>query len=144
MKKETIGHTGRLEDRIIEFANLCIRVAESLPNSLAGRHYAGELIRSSSCMALNYGRIQSAESFNDFRYRIDVIRIELGESRITLKIIARKPLLTSYEVNSALAEVSALFSIFADQEKPKKNSFLRRCRDERGPLHRSYNQDSFL
>ena len=55
-----------LEDRLIDFAIRIIQVAESLPKTKAGNHIAGQLIRSGTSPAPNYGEAQSAESRSDF------------------------------------------------------------------------------
>ncbi|NWG28794.1 MAG: four helix bundle protein, partial [Ignavibacteriaceae bacterium] len=49
-----------LEDRLIEFAALVIKIAENLKNSRAGNHIAGQLVRSGTSPSLNYGEAQSA------------------------------------------------------------------------------------
>ena len=49
-----------LEDRLIDFAVRVITVAGSLPNSKAGNHIAGQLIRSGTSPAPDYGEAQSA------------------------------------------------------------------------------------
>ncbi|MBL7104607.1 MAG: four helix bundle protein, partial [Bacteroidales bacterium] len=45
-------------------------------------HIAGQLIRSGSSPALNYGEAQSAESRKDFVHKLKIILKELKESRI--------------------------------------------------------------
>ena len=51
-----------IEDRLIDFAVRIIREAESLPKTKAGNHISGQLIRSGTSPASNYGEAQSAES----------------------------------------------------------------------------------
>ena len=51
-----------LEDRLVDFAVRIINVVEALPSSKAGNHVAGQLIRSGTAPAPNYGEAQSAES----------------------------------------------------------------------------------
>ncbi len=58
-----------LDERLIEFAAVIIDIAESLPKTLAGNHLAGQLVRSGTSPALNYGEAQSAESRNDFIHK---------------------------------------------------------------------------
>jgi len=55
-----------LEDRLVEFATLIIRIVESLPNTRTGNHLGNQLVRSGTSSALNYGEAQSAESRIDF------------------------------------------------------------------------------
>jgi len=44
-----------LQERLIEFAVRVLNVVESLPNSRVGNHVAGQLIRSGTSPAPNYG-----------------------------------------------------------------------------------------
>ena len=53
-----------LEERLIGFAVSVIEVAEGLPNTKAGNHVAGQLIRSGTSPTPNYGEARSAESRN--------------------------------------------------------------------------------
>ncbi len=55
-----------LEGRLIDFAERIIRIAEALPKTRAGNHIAGQLIRSGTSPAPNYGEAQGAESYSDF------------------------------------------------------------------------------
>ena len=72
-----------LEDRLIDFAVRIIRTSESLPKSKVGKHIAGQLIRSGTSPAPNYGEeAQSAESRSDFIHRMKISLKELRETRI--------------------------------------------------------------
>ena len=70
-----------LQERLIEFAVRVLNVVESLPNSRVGNHVAGQLIRSGTSPAPNYGEAQSAESRKDF---IHIMKVALKELRETL------------------------------------------------------------
>ena len=59
-----------IEERLIDFAVRIIRTAESLPKSKAGNHIAGQLTRSGTSPAPNYGEAQSAESIADFIHKM--------------------------------------------------------------------------
>ena len=56
---------------------------------------AGQILRSGTSPALNYGEAQSAESQKDFNHKIQIILKELKETGIILKIIIKKPLIAS-------------------------------------------------
>ena len=49
-----------LEDRLIDYAVRIINVSEQLPESKAGKHIAGQVLRSGTAPAPNYGEAQSA------------------------------------------------------------------------------------
>ena len=73
-----------LEERLIEFAVRVIRTAESLPKTKTGNHISGQLIRSGTSPAPNYGEAQSAESRADFVHKMRLGLKELRETRIWL------------------------------------------------------------
>jgi len=87
-----------LEDRFIDFTIGISNVVDEIDNSRLGNHIAGQLIRSGSSPALNYGEAQSAESRKDFVHKLKIILKELKESRVCLKIIERKPLISNTKV----------------------------------------------
>ena len=112
-----------LEDRLIDFAVRIIRTAESLPKTKVGNHIAGQLIRSGTSPAPNYGEAQSAESRSDFIHKMKVALKELRETRIWLLMIVRANLikLTS-KFNSLIDENNQLISIFVTSIKTAKEN----------------------
>ena len=54
-----------LEDRLIEFASRIIDLVEALPKGPIARHLGGQLVRSGTSPALNYGEARGAESPSD-------------------------------------------------------------------------------
>ncbi len=103
-----------LEERLITFSVLIIDVVESLPKSRVGNHMAGQLIRSGTSPAFNYGEAQSAESRKDFVHKMKIVLKELRETSICLEIIQRKGLCPRRQLsNSALEECRQLIAIFA-------------------------------
>ena len=69
-----------LEERLIDFAVTIVEIAETMPDSKAANHLAGQLLRSGTSPALNYGEAQSAESRKDFIHKIKIVLKELRES----------------------------------------------------------------
>ena len=115
-----------LEERLISFAVLIVEIIESMPDSRAAHHLAGQLLRSGTSPALNYGEAQSGESRRDFIHKIKVAHKELRESNICLKIIHRTKLY-KYEdkIIFALNESNELIAIFVKSvETAQKNSQL--------------------
>jgi four helix bundle protein len=117
-----------LEDRLIEFAVLIIKTTESLNNTKAGNHIAGQLVRSGTSPALQYGEVQSAESRNDFIHKLKILLKELRESLVALKIIKRVPLTNKFDLlEKALVECNELIAIFVKSiETAKKNNDKRK------------------
>ena len=101
-----------LEDRLIDFALMMDNIVENLPDTRIGKHLAGQLVRSGTSTALNYGEAQAAESPNDFIHKMKVILKELRETRVCLKIIRRKPLLPPQSIEKEIQENNELIAIF--------------------------------
>ncbi len=103
-----------LEDRLILFAADVVELIELLPSTTAGKHFAGQLVRSGTSPALNYGEARGAESRKDFIHKNKVILKELRESLITLKIIKIVGLIYGDQslLNRLLKESDELVSIF--------------------------------
>ena len=101
-----------LEDRLINFAVRIIDVVEALDNSKPGNHIGGQLLRSGTSPAPNYGEAQSAESRKDFIHKMKIALKELRETHVWLKIIERKGLCNPARMSTILMECDELVSIF--------------------------------
>lgn len=106
-----------LEDRLIDFAVRILGVVEGLPTSKAGNHIGGQLLRSGTSPAPNYGEAQSAESHRDFIHKLKIALKELRETMIWLKIISRKQLGNTSDVEQTIAECNELIAIFVKSTK---------------------------
>jgi len=115
MSKEE-KNTGRvfdLEERLITFAVRIMNLVEALPNTRAGNHVAGQLIRCGTSPAPNYGEAQGAESRNDFIHKMRVCLKELRETRVWLLMAQRKPLIDPPgQLDSLVQENNELIAIF--------------------------------
>lgn len=111
-----------LEDRLIDFAARCIKVAESLPSTFAGRHLAGQLTRSGTSPALNYGEAQGAGSRKDFVHKMGICLRELRETLICLRIIVRADILRAEKLQVLQEESGELISIFVTSIKTAKKN----------------------
>ena len=114
-----------LEERLVDFAVRIIRAAESLPKSKIGNHISGQLIRSGTSPAPNYGEAQSAESRADFIHKMRLGLKELRETRIWLLIIVKAELIEpTSKLDSLLDENNQLISIFVTSVgTAKQNKF---------------------
>jgi four helix bundle protein len=102
-----------LEDRLIDFAASIIIVASKFEKNYAGNHLSGQIIRSGTSPALNYGEAQSAESSKDFIHKMG----------ICLKIIEKAKLSTEInDLQNAKKEVNELISIFVASIKTAKTN----------------------
>jgi four helix bundle protein len=99
-----------LEDRLVKFAVNVLDFVESLPETRANMQPGGQLLRSGTSPALNYGEAQSAESRKDFIHKLKIILKELRESSICLRIMDKRSLLKTNEVLNESNELVAIFT----------------------------------
>ena len=120
-----------LSDRLIDFAVSVLTVVEHLPGTRIGNHIAGQLTRSGTSPAPNYGEAQSAESRRDFVHKLRISLKELRETRVWLLIILRKSLETPSDIIApVLAECEELIRIFSSSVKTAEAHRMQQCRAE--------------
>ncbi len=118
MAERNDGQQYDLEERLLEYAARIIRLAEALPRSPAGRHVAGQLLRSGTAPMAHHGEAQSAESRKDFIHKMKIALKELRETQRWLKLIQRVPLLDRTELlNPLLTETDEVIRIFVSSIK---------------------------
>jgi four helix bundle protein len=103
----------KLEERLVNFAVRIIKLSACLPRTSAGRHVAGQILRSGTSPAPNYGEARGAESRADFVHKIRVVLKELNETSIWLRIIERSEMLKSEMLTDIVEENRDLCKIFA-------------------------------
>jgi len=101
-----------LEERLLEYAARIIRLVEKLPDSRAGNHVAGQLLRSGTSALPQHGEAQAAESARDFVHKLKIGLKELRESYRWLRLIQRVPLLKPALVEPLAGETDELIRIF--------------------------------
>jgi len=110
-----------LEERLIDFVLLVDAIVENLPQTRLANHLTGQMIRSSTSPALNYGEAQAAESQKDFIHKMQIILKELRETKVCLLIIKRKKYIEVNEILPVLGENDELLAIFAKSVKTAKS-----------------------
>ena len=114
MKKQTYD----LEERLLEYSVRIIKLVEQLPNTRAGNHVAGQLLRSGTSPYPNHGEAQAAESPKDFVHKLRIALKELRETERWLRLIHRAPLINKPELlNDILVETDELIKIFVTSIK---------------------------
>ncbi len=102
-----------LEERLLAFTASVVRLADSLPNSKAGNHIAGQLLRCGTSPLANHGEVEAAESRKDFLHKLRICLKELRETWRWLRLIGRLELSEGNQLHAALTEVEELIRIFA-------------------------------
>lgn len=122
MENETIGRSAQsksdeLEKRLIEFAVRIIKLSTKLPKSPAGKHIAGQILRSGTSPAPNYGEARGGESHADFVHKLGIVLKELNETFIWLRIIKHSELLNPGLLAGIVEESQELCRIFISSLK---------------------------
>jgi len=111
----TVGHQAKadeLEERLIDFAVRVINLSASLPKTAAGKHIAGQILRSGTSPAPNYGEARGAESHADFIHKLRIVLKELNETSIWLRVIERSKMLRRELMSDIVGENKELCRIF--------------------------------
>lgn len=112
-----------IEERLINFAANVILFVETMKKNYAGNHLSGQIIRSATSPALNYGEAQSAESSKDFIHKMGICLKELRETFNCLRIIEKAKLNSDGNRLEILKkEVNELISIFVVSIKTAKRN----------------------
>ncbi len=83
-------------------------MSDTLPRSAAGRHIAGQLLRSGSAPAAHHAEARSAESPADFVHKLKIGVKELNETEIWLRIIVASDMQPSGKIAPLLDEYRQL------------------------------------
>ncbi len=100
-----------LEERFLDVATRIGNVVNSLPTTMFGRHIAGQIVRSGTSPAPNYGEACGAESPRDFAHKLGICLKELRETRVWLALIMRAKLIEKRRIEPLYDEVDQLTRI---------------------------------
>jgi len=119
------GRKFDLENRLLEFASAIIDLSEKLPDSRAGNHVAGQVLRSGTSPYSNHGEAESAESREDFIHKLKICLKELRETRRWARLVHRK----GWSKNDptllfVLSESDELIRIFVSSIKTAQQNLL--------------------
>jgi four helix bundle protein len=71
--------------RLVALAVDVVKIVDVLPDTLAGRHVAGQLLRSGTSPGANYEEARAAESRRDFLHKLGIVLKEIQETRYWLQ-----------------------------------------------------------
>ncbi len=102
-----------LQERLVLSAVRVIDLVTHLPETTAGRHVAGQVLRSGASPAPNYAEARGAESRADFVHKLRVAVKELNETGIWLLIIQKARMSPDALVNGLIKENREIARIFS-------------------------------
>lgn len=103
-----------LENRLIDFAVVCIKLTNKAKTSFASKHMNSQFIRSSTSVALNYSEALAGSSFKDYIFKMQICLKELKESKTNLLIQHKSELYQETElIKTLIEEAEGLIKIFS-------------------------------
>jgi len=117
MESDRWSKADELEERLIKFAVRVIKLSAALPKTPAGKHIAGQILRSGTSPAPNYGEARGAESRADFIHKLGVVLKELNETAIWLRIIESSHCMKLERLGALIEENRSLCRIIASSLK---------------------------
>jgi four helix bundle protein len=111
-----------LENRLIGFSVRVVDLIKSLPEDRITHHLSGQLLRSATSPALNYGEAQGSESTKDFVHKLGIVLKELRESLNCLKILVGTNYIEAED--PVMKECNELVSIFVKSLETNKRKMM--------------------
>ena len=118
----TASKADQLEKRLISFVAAIVSLSSKMPRTPQGRHIGGQILRSGTAAAANYGEARGAESRADFIHKLKVVFKELNETTIWLEVIGQSSLLSAEIIVPIAAENRELCRIIAASIKTARAS----------------------
>lgn len=119
MKGENIA------SRLRSFAAGVIHLVRELPDDLAAKQVARQLVRSSTSGGANYEEGRGAESALDFIHKLGIANKELRESQYWLRLIDEAKLLESSALAPLIRESGELVAILTSSIRTAKQTVER-------------------
>jgi four helix bundle protein len=119
-----------LQERLVLFAVEIIDLVTCLPKTTAGRHVAGQVLRSGTSPAPNYAEARGAESRADFVHKLRIAVKELNETGIWLLIMLKARMAPDARVASLIKENRELACIFSASIRTAQGKSSQRTNDK--------------
>ena len=103
--------------RLVALAVRVVKIVDALPDTPAGKHVGGQLLRSGTSPGANYEEARGAESRRDFLHKVGIALKELQETRYWLRVVAGANLVASHALQEVLPEVDALCRILGTSKR---------------------------
>ena len=101
-----------IAERLMKLSVASVRLAARLPRNVAGRHVAGQLIRSATGGGANYDEARAAESRNDFVHKVGIAAKEIRETVFWLELVQRCGWMKA-DLSAGIREAGELAAILA-------------------------------
>lgn len=109
-----------LKARTKKFSLMIIDLVERLPNSIASRAIANQMVRSGTSVGANYRAVCTARSDREFISKMSIVIEETDETLFWIEIIQEKKWVNDNELNLIWKEGNELTAIFVSTIKKVK------------------------
>ena len=106
-----------LLERLISFGVAVLEYTSTLPKTTAARHLADQLVRSATACAPNHAEARSGESLRGFVHKLGIVRKELNEAYVWLRMLNRSGNGNKKRHGALLKECDELCRIISASEK---------------------------
>jgi four helix bundle protein len=98
---------------LIGFGAAVTLLTQKMPRSVAGTHYARQMLRSGTAAAPNYAEARGAESRADFIHKMRIVLKELNETMVWVRMAVQSRLSSAELTTAIVAENQELCRIVA-------------------------------
>ena len=109
--------SNNLKRRTKIFAHQCVKFASSLPNDKLGNHIEGQLIRSSTSVAVNYRAVVLAQTDAVFAAKLSIVIEEVDECDFWIEFAVDENLADLEIAKLLMKEAKELTAIFIASRK---------------------------
>jgi four helix bundle protein len=110
-------NSSELKNRTKQFALRTLKLVTAMPNTIAGRAIANQIVRSGTSVAANYRASCRARSRTEFVAKIGVVLEEADETLLWLELIHEAKLLPGKRIAPLLLEANELVAIMVTSRK---------------------------
>ncbi len=114
-----------LKDRTKKFSISIIDLIEQLPNTIACRAIANQLVRSGTSVGANYRAVCRARSDKEFIAKMNIVLEEADEVCFWLEIVQEKKWVSIETTEPILKEANELTAIFVSSLKTMNSKRLK-------------------
>ena len=114
-----------IQDRLVRLGVKGMDLCDELPSTNAGKHIAGQLLRSGTSGAPNYAEARGAESPNDFLHKLGVVLKELNETEMWLEMLRIRGMIPETTIAPVYQECGELCKIIAVSRRTARERMKR-------------------
>ena len=117
--------------RLRLFAAGAVRLCRRLPDDVAGKHIARQLVRAATGGGSNYEEARGAESLADFVHKLGIANKEVREALYWLQLSQEAALVVDAELDALVREADELVAILTSSIRTAKQRQATSCAEAR-------------